>query len=876
MTPTGRATSLYRALLRLAPRTLRTTYGDEMVALFSERLAEARRSGRLAALAVWVAAIADITGAAVGHARLLPDERMLTMSIADVKYTVRWLFRQRFSTSLIVAMLAIAIAANVVVFSLVNGLFLRPFPFPNPDRLVYINETAPRWNLDITGINFPDFHQWHRDARLFEAIALYDLRTLNLSDRGGAQRIDGAGVTFDFAKVLGVQPLLGRMFTSDEDRPGAAKVVVIGERLWHDRFGGSPGVIGVTMKLDSIPHTIVGVMPRAAEFPQAVQLWVPFAGDPNSTEMNYGQEALGRLKPGVTVEDAEKDLLRAHEPVWQTREKERAVSPFVKPVRAQFVRNVRVIAQVLLGATVLLLVVACANVASLMLARALVRRREMGIRLAIGASRLRLLRQLLVENVLLAAIGGALGLALGQWTVVALLRWAGDRVPPWTTFEFDPRVLAFSVALILLTVVLFGWAPALHALRGDLRAAMHHGTAGAISGPGGRRTLRLLVAAEFALAAVLVVAGGLFVRAYTRVQNVDPGFNAARVLTFNVALPSAVYVGRPARLAFWDRLEARIASIPGVEAAGVINCPPLTCHWGTFFVAEGAPPPQNGQNPVVLFRPTSPGYFPTMGIRLKAGRFLEPNDGRNSARVAVVNETFVKTFWPQGSDVVGRRFRAPGQGTPWVTVVGVVTDVKHYGLEKPMRPGIYIPVPDWPADSLSVVVRTVGDPTAIVAAARAAVGELDPELPLYQVRTMDDLMARSLSQRTLYSWLVAVFATIALVLALGGAYGVTTYVVSQRTRELGIRVALGARRADILRAVLRGGLMPVAIGIVLGIAGSLVASRPMAELLFDVKPNDLQVLGGAVVLLVALSVLTTWLPARRAAAVDPMRSLRME
>jgi predicted permease len=878
-----RARRVYRVLLLAAPPTLRRRHGAEMESLFIERLSAADGS-RLSTSRVWMAAALDLLGArwrALASFRQfrspVPPERRQSMLGSDLKYTLRWLLRQKASTAAVAGMLALGIGANVVVFSLVNGLVLRPFPFPQPDRLVYINETAPKWNLELVGINYPDFHLWKQNVQLFEAIALWETVSLNFSDGANAERIEGLRVTADFAKVLGVEPLLGRMFTAEEDRPKAPAVTVIGEGLWRDRFGASADVLGRTMKLDGVTHTIVGVMPAAAAFPADMRVWVPLAGDPNQEGQSYGAEGLGRMKPGVTADAATRDLQRTQEPIWNARDKERIVSPFARPLRDQLVERYSTAANALLVAAALLLVVTCANVASIMLARALGRRREMAIRLAVGASRLRLLRQLFLESLVLATAGGLAGLALGRWALQILIAGAGDQIPPWTAFDLDVRVVAFAVAATLLSALLSGLTPALHAIRSSVRGAMHEAGTGSTATPGGRRTLAWLVGAEFALAAVLLICGGLLLRAYDRVRQIDPGFTPDHVLTFAIALPEAVYPDGPKRLAFWNRLRATLGDLPGVESAGIVSCVPLGCHWGTFFDIEGRAPLAPGQsNPVTLYRPASPDYFKAMGVRLKAGRFFEEEDGREGSHVLIVNETFVKTFWPGVTDPVGRRIRGTGKTSPWMRVVGMVEDVRHYGLERPMRPGIYVPLRQHPAGTLSVAIRTAADPASFTPTARAALRALDPELPLYQVRTMEEALARSLAQRSLYSWLLGVFASLALVMALGGTYGVTSYLVSQRTREIGIRVALGARTAHITRAVLRTSLTVVIAGLVAGIAASLAVARLMADLLFGVPPHDTTVLLAAAGLLGATAAAANWLPARRAARVDPMRTLRTE
>jgi predicted permease len=520
-----------------------------------------------------------------------------------------------------------------------------------------------------------------------------------------------------------------------------------------------------------------------------------------------------------------------------------------------------------------------------MLARALARRREMGIRVAVGASRGRLVRQLFAENLILSAAGGAAGLLFGHWALQLLVTRAGDQIPRWADMTFDWRVAAFTAGVTIATTVLFGLAPSLHAMRSDLRGTMHDTTAGSTAGPGGRRTLSLLVAAEFALAAVLLVGAGLLLRAYGRVQQVDPGFRPEGVLTFAVALPDATYGDPPKtpddqqgtkQTAFWKRLVERLQSLPGVEHAGVVSCAPLACHWGTFYDVEGRAPLAPGQpNPVTLYRPASPDYFHAMGIRLKRGRFFNDQDGPPDHRAIIVNETFVKTFWPGVDDPLGRRV-GRAERKRWMTVVGVVEDVKHYGLEEPMRPGVYLPLTQAASATMTVAIRTSADPKAFTATARGAVRDLDPTLAMYRTRTMEEALSQSLLQRRLYSWLIGVFAAIALVLALGGAYGVTSYLVSQRTREIGIRVALGARTADITRAVLRGALVVIGAGIAVGAAGAVGGARLLGDLLFGVPPHDPVVLLAAGALLLAFAAAANWVPARRAARVDPMRSLRME
>lgn len=865
-----------------------------MEELFREQLAGARRHGTVAVAAAWCHAMADIAGGIPRNfvhgwrqrGRVgVPRERRSIMLGSDLRYAWRALAHQKLGSGLVVLMLALGIGSTVAVFSLVNGLFLRPFPFPEPERLVYVNETAPKWNLETTGVNYNDYAQWRRDQKVFEAIALYDERAFNFATDTGADRLNGASVTMDFMKVLGLQPLIGRMFTQEEDSPKGPLVTLIGESLWHERFGGRTEVLGKDLKLNSRTFTIIGVLPKAAEFPGGVRLWVPMQGDPNQSD-GYSFDGLARLKPGVTLEQANADLLRTQQVIFDTRDKERAVTPFARDLREQFTRDFGTVASTLGAAVSLLLIVACANVAALMLARALARRREIGIRLAVGASRARLLRQLLVENVMLSIAGGAAGLAIGQWAISVLVTSLPDQAPAWTTFTMDARMVAFTVATSIATAILFGWAPALHAMNDDVRGAMVTATAGSTAPVRGRRTLRALVIAEFALASLMFVCGGLLVRAYDRVRNTDPGFDPANVLTFTVAVPAVKTPDDAAGAAFRKRLVDRMRRLPGVAEVGLISCAPVSnCHWGVFYTPEhAAPRGPDDPNPIILNRIASAEYFGAMGIRLKEGRFFNSSDGiggRDQDSVIIVNETFASTMWPGAASALGKRVH-PGTSPPrdgpirWLTVVGVTKDLKHYGLEKPVRPGVYLPEPLYPRSANTVVLKTLRDPAAIANEARAALREVDAEIPAYDVRTMDERLARSRSLRAAYSWMLGVFAVMALVLALGGSYGVTSYLVSQRTRELGIRVALGARRGDISRGVLKGSVGVVALGVAIGVAGAIGAGRFLSSLLFGVPPYDAIILAIAVMALFSTGVLANWLPARRAARVDPMVSLRTD
>ena len=881
------ARRIYRRMLRVLPARLRDEHGLEMEEAFVDALAHARTRGHTSAAAAWVRAAADIVTVAMRRRLTVSPgflsftrERRLTMIGSDVKFAVRSFRRQPSQTLLVVAMLSLGIAANVVVFSLINGYFLRPFPFPHPDRLVYLNETAPQWNLEVTGINFPDYAAWKSGATSFEGLALYASAAVTLADGVGAERVDAGLVTHNFMDVLGVAPLIGRMFTPEEDTPGGRRVVVISEGLWRERFGADAQIAGKTLRMNGVALDIVGVMPQRAVFPDTPRLWLAIQGNPNQTGTNYTYSGIGRLKSGVSVAEAAEDLRRSHSAIWAARDQQRIVSPIIMPLRDRFVGNMRPIARALAAAVAMLLIVACANVAAVMLARAVARRKEMSIRLAVGAARGRLLRQLLIENTILAAAGGIGGLVLGRWILSILIATATTQLPAWASFDLDVRVAVFAVLIAIATSVLFGWGPALHAIRGDLRGPMNESTSGLTASPRAGRALSWLVAAEYALVSVLLVCAGLLLLAFNQVRRVDPGFDTARVLTVTVALPPALYRDTGARLAFWNRALDRLRAIPGVAAAGNVTCAPLTgCHSGNLFNVEGARAlGRDEAPPIVLMRGASDGYLEAMGIPLASGRAFSAREGRDAGiRSVIVNESFVRTFWPGTpvADAIGRRLAFRTNVPEWHTVVGVSRDIRHYGLEQPVKPALYFPNPAVTRPTMTFALRTTGSPEALAEPVRNAFRELDASLALYRMKTTSAMLEESLNTRKVYSWMLGIFATLALVLAVGGTYGVTSYLITQRRREIGIRVAVGAARVDILRALLGSTARLLVPAVAAGLAGSVLVAGLMQDLLFGVSTREPVVLAIAAAILLAVAVIATVVPAQKAARTNPVTALRI-
>jgi predicted permease len=881
------AERLFRATLRVLPADMRERDGAEIEALFAHESEEARASGVPRHLAFVIGAVWDILRRAPyehwrRRGRRRNEDSTMRSFIADLRFAFRSFGRQPGATALIVLTLTLGVAANTAVFAIVDGLFLRPFPFPEPGRLVYLNERAPTWNLEFTGINYPDFHTWRERASTFESMALWAETSVNLADASGAERVQGLAVTYDFPKTLGIRPVLGRSFTKEEDGPTPSRVVVLGYGLWQTRFAGSRDVVGQPLRINSRPYTIIGVLPREADFPGRAQFWVPLNGDPNQRGESYGYDGIGRLKPGVTVEQARSDLLRAHAPIWTARDSARVVSPRLDGLREQFGSNFRAMGKALGAGALLVLLIACANVAGAMLARSIFRRREIAIRLALGASAKRVGRQLITESLALAIVAGLAGTLFGRWLVRLLVTFGSDQLPPWVQLQFGVRTIVFAVLVIVATALVFGLAPALQARRADVTGSLVGGVGTRASvGIPQRRLLDALVVIEIALALVLLAGSGLLVRAYGTLRNMDPGFRPDGVMTFQLALPQAKYPSAVAQRRFYATLTDRLTATPGVQSAGVVTCLPFGCHWGMFLRAEGAAPPaRNSSNPVVLARYASAHYFEAMGIRLVHGRFFtDAEGGPTGPHPVVINEQLAKQLWPNVADPVGKRMIWNGDtvSTDWMTVVGVVRDVRHYGLVKPMIGGLYRSAfeadTSQSLESLGIAVRSATGEAAVLAAARAIVRELDPELPLIDVRSAQAAVNRSFADRRTIAFVFAAFGGIALALALGGIYAVLSYVVGRRRQEIGIRMALGAQRSQVIGLVVRQGLRLVAIGVVLGLPVSLLALREISSLLVGVSARDPLTYAAAIALLAATAALSALVPARRAAGVDPKTAL---
>jgi putative ABC transport system permease protein len=805
----------------------------------------------------------------------------------DLRYGARLLLKHPAFTLIAVITLALGIGGNTAIFTVVNAALLRSLPYQEPERLIYLRETTPQKSFPRREASYPDFLDW-RQNQSFSGMAAYaGGGGFTLMGSDGPERIMAGRVTGNFFAVLGVEPLLGRLFREDEDQPNAERVVTLSYGFWQRRFGGDPKVVGQTLNLSGDAYTIVGVLPPTFQFAPrgTVEVWAPWR--PNDAQLTrrfmHWVNVIARLKPGVSEAQAQAEMQTIAGRIAQDHKDSHAgTNIVVTPLHDQIVRQVKPLLLVLLGAVGFVLLIACANVANLLLARASQRQKEIAVRAALGAGRWRLIRQLLIESALLALLGGGLGLLLAQWGVEALIAAIPDNVlnfmPYLRDLTLDGRTLAFTGALALVTIIVFGLAPALHASKLDLQSALKEG--GRTSGEGSRRRLRdLLVVGEIALALVLLVGAGLMMKSLMRLLEVDPGFDPKNVLTFSVSLPAAKYDRNDEVYAFHHQLIARLESLPGVKGAGTVTVIPLIGGNTTRFYDAAQPRPAPGGETEANLREVSDNYFRVLGVPLIAGRHFTERDKADAPGVVIVNQTLAKRVFPS-RDAVGQRLIFTGDDSTPNQIVGVVGDEKVNGLAEQTTPVVYYPFlqDTSPGLTKNLVVRTEGDPTAVVSAIRNECRTLEPGLTVAQVMTMEQIIANSPStfMRRYPALLIGVFAAVALLLAAIGIYGVMSYSVSQQTREIGVRLALGARKLDVLRLVIGRGMLPALAGVGVGVAAAFGLTRLMTGLLFGVEASDPATFGLIALLLVVVALLACYIPARRAAKVDPMIALRCE
>ena len=823
----------------------------------------------------------------VKHAvRAVGWEFALEVFVQDIRYGVRMLRKSPLFTAVAVTAIAIGIGANTAMFSLVDAILLRPLPYPEPQRLIVVG-THQRDGSGMSPMGTADFLAWRDRQQSFEQVAILDGAggSFALSGMGAPERIPGVGVSANFFSVFGVPPLKGRGFQPGEDRPGAPGVVAISEQLWRDYLGSDPEVLNRTLTLDGKLHTIVGVMPAGFRFPsrRPVDVWAIHTLNPPSVRPPYGLLALGRLKPGVSVRQAEAELNDIVAQVTVQYPSSPDLVGVMMPMKEWMVSDVSTGLLVLLGAIALVLLIAVVNVANLLLARATVRQREVAVRMALGASRKRVVRQLLTESAVLSLLGGVIGLLLAYFAVRAFLAFGPGQMPRLGEVGINSGVLLFTFVVCVGRGMLFGLAPALETSRPSLSDPLKD-TNRSSSSASAHRTHRALLVFEVALALLLMIGSGLLIRSFVRLSDVNPGVQTDNVITAAISLPDS-YAGPPQITQFWQQFLEKVQSLPGVKAAGVtMSIPPNLLEISNPFTVEGQGYDRNRRLQLAEEMTVSPDYFRSLGIPLLRGRFFSRSDkveGDKDPMIVIINETMAKQYFGD-KDPIGRRIQTgdPDPNSAWETIVGVVGDVKYSGLDSAPAPTLYVPYNEngwvmWSRE-MYLVVCSSGNAPKIVPAIRSQLASMDSTLPLAQIRTMDQLLDESLVQQRFRTWLVSGFAALALLLSAIGIYALISYSVSQRTREIGVRIALGAQRSNVLGMVLREGLQLLAFGLLLGLIGALSATRIMQSLLYSTSATDALSFVATSFTLIAVALLACYIPARRATKVDPMIALRYE
>jgi putative ABC transport system permease protein len=876
--------------LRFWRRDARADVDDEIAFHLEMRVRDLERDGLPTVAAREEAARIFGDLGAVRDACLVIDERrrrhhtraeVMDGMWNDLRFAARALRKSPGFAAMAILCIALGICVTTTIFSAVNAILIRPLPYPQADRLVAVySENVPRGYHD-TNISYKDYASWRDENHTLSALGIWTWATKTLS-QGESERLAGASVSANLFPLLGVHPILGRNFLPEEEHLDRSDVVLLSYGLWQRRFGGDSSIVGKTISMDGRSHLVAGVMPPNFSFPDRGQFWMPFAYDALAPE-GHGDRgyagAIGRLAPGATLDQAKADFA-----VVATRLQQEFANDNtgwtvdVKTLRDDLTGDLRKPLLVFLASVALVLLIACANVANLMLARGTSRYREMAVRTALGAARSRLVQQLLTESLLIAIIGGVLGATAGIWAI-RLFRFAfPNDVPFYFTLSADPLAMSFAAGIIVVTGVLFGVVPAVRATRVDINNALRDG-ARAGDGEGRTRLRNTLVVAEVALSVVIVVCAALLIRSYRAYLDTNLGFDEQGILTARITLPEGKYDGADRRIRFFSDLEARVRALPGVSIVGSAAGIPFS-GWDlqAEVHAEGRPAERPNEEVDTHYQPVFPDFFAAMGIRLVRGRQLTQSDRDTLTPAVVVNEEFVRTMFPN-EDPIGKRVKIGSLDSrdPWNVIVGVIRDYRHYRLPQPMGPAMYWSYPESQSRSQTLTIRTtLADPYSLVPGVRAALEAIDPQLAMYDVRTMSDVVSQSLWRQRLQGQVLGIFAALALVLATVGIYGVISYTVAQRTREIGVRVALGAQRGHVLAMVVRQGAALATAGVVIGIGAALVVSRSLASLLYGVSATDLVSFAVVPAILGVVTVIATYLPARRATRVDPLIAIRTE
>jgi putative ABC transport system permease protein len=793
--------------------------------------------------------------------------------LLDVRYAIRTFIHQpAFALTAILA-LALGIGANTAVFSVVYAILLKPMPFPEPQQLIYAHDTFPA--VPFAAVSWPKYVALRDGARTLTALGALAPGTVTITGRGEPQQAIAMRVSGDLFKVFEVSPAYGRWLNRDDDVPNGGKAIMLSWGLWQRRFGGDPRIVGQAMTVNGEAYTVAGIMPQSFNYPAGTEVWVPLAVPADTTSLGNFLKLVGRMKPGVTVEQARDDLRAlsaAYNAPLKLQRDEKVIG--LHEFLTQFNRPMLLLMQ---GAVAFVLLVACANVANLLLARSVGRQRELSIRAAIGAGRMRLVRQLLTESVLLACSGGIVGVLIASWLLRMILSFAPSNFSSVQTIRIDTQVLVFTLAAAVLTGLVFGVAPARRGFQTDPNDGLRDtGARGATSGAS-KGASRALVVAEIAIAMVLVVGAGLMVKSLLRLQAQYGGFRPDGVLTFSLSLPASRYPAER-QSDTYDRVIEQVRSVPGVQSAGAINMLPLVNFgYNTSFNIVGRPPfPQQDRAPIVEVRAVTSDYFEAMGVPLLKGRKFSGADTAKSAQVMIINHTMAETFWPNANPIGQRISFGPGAANE-NEIVGVVGDTRSLSLASAPVAESFFPLAQFPQSGMAIVVHTeMSDPASLLPTIRQRVAAIDPDLPLVRPRTMEAVIASSAGTARLTSVLTSVFGMLAALLATVGIYSLIAYSVAQRTRELGIRVALGADRGTVLRLIVGEGLLLAAIGIAIGLAGAAMLTSTLRTMLFDVSPLDPIVIGLTCVGIAIITVLASYVPARRAIRVDPMHALRAQ
>jgi putative ABC transport system permease protein len=803
----------------------------------------------------------------------------------DIRYALRMLAKNPAFTAIAVVALALGIGANTAIFSVVNAVLLRPLPFKHPEQLVMLWENAAHLGFPKDTPSPANFLDWQKQAQSFTGMAAMVERSFNLTGVGEPERLEGRRISANLFDLLGVPALLGRTFVADDDRPGT-HVVLLSHSLWQRRFGSDPGVIGRALTLNGESYTVVGVMPRFVQLPgyatRSDQLWVPiaFPQEEASQRGNHFLEVIARLKPGITLKQAQAEMetiaarLAQQYPVYNMRR-----GAVVVPLHEQVVGDIRPALLVLLGAVGFVLLIACANVANLLLARAAVRQKEIALRLALGASRSRLTRQFLTESVLLAMFGAGFGLLLAFAGIRILRTFIPSSISQIQAISIDGTVLIFTALVAVLTGIAFGLAPAIHGSHLNLNDTLKESGRDSAGGAKGHRARGLLVIGEVAISFVLLIGAGLLINSFLHLRKLDPGFRADHLLTMKLDLSEVKYPDRDRRAVFFDDVIGRVRALPGVQTVAIANNLPLTYNGDSMTISvEGLPDPPPDQQTDVIYRVIGPDYFAAMRIPIIRGRDFTDQDKGDSKDVVVISEKTAQHFWP-GQDPIGERLK-PGSSTsntPWREVIGIVKDVRQNDLIAPPKMQMYLnyrQLKNIPANAL--VVRTNIDPMSLAGSVRNAIWSVDKDQAVADIDTMDHIVAEAVARQRFSMVLLGFFAAVALLLASVGIYGVMSYSVAQRTREIGIRMALGARRADVLQMTVKAGLKLVCAGMLLGVAAAFILTRVMATLLYGISATDPITFAGISLVLLAVAILASYVPALRATKVDPIVALRAQ